>query len=140
MSPINVLASRRPRRLIKQITFDGAAGSGAVGTIAVATVTGAIRIENLTARCLTSLVGATATVEMGVAGNTAALIAQTTAEDIDDGEFWSDATPEAGVGTPVSAKQVEGNIIITVGTAAVTAGVLEIDMTFYPASPDGHAA
>lgn len=77
--------------------------------------------------CTTLLEGATATLEVGVAGNTAALIAQTTATDIDANEIWSDASPTVGVDTLASVLGpyivVNGlDIIETVGTADITAG------------------
>lgn len=131
---------RIPRRFKKTVTFDGGAGSGAVGTVAIATVTGSVLLNYLTARCLTNLAGATATVELGVAGNTAALIAQATATDIDAGKFWHDATPEVGVSNAVINKSLVGNVILTVATAAVSAGVLEIVMLWTPLSDDGDVA
>ena len=105
--------------------------------MAVATVTGSVLLTHLTARCNVDLAGASATIEMGVAGNTAALIAQTTATQIDDGEFWQDTSPELGVSPAITDKAVEGNIILTVGTADITAGELEIVGYWLPLSNDG---
>lgn len=129
--------TRVPRKFVKTITFDGTAGAGAQGTVAVATVTGSVLITHGAVRCNTNLAGASATVEMGTAADTDGLIAQTTGTDIDDGEFWKDSTPEAGVSDAIVNKVVEGNIIITVGTADVTAGVLEVVFYYLALSEDG---
>ena len=75
---------------------------------------------------------------MGVASNTAALIAQTTATDLDASEFWQDATPELGVSPSIVDKCITGDIIITVGTAAVTAGVIKICFYYRPLTADGY--
>lgn len=131
---------RIPKRFIKTITFDGAAGNGAVGTVPVGTVTGSVLITQAAIRCKTDLAGATATVALGTAANTTGLVTTTTGTDIDSGEFWQDATPEAGISPAIVDKAVTGNLIITVGTAAVTAGVLEIVIYYLPLSDDGNIA
>ena len=131
---------RIPRRTRKTVTFDGGSGSGAVGTVAVGTVTGSVLITHMAVRCKTLLAGATATVELGSANNTAALIAQTTATDIDADEFWRDATPEAEISPAIADAAVGADLIITVGTAAVSAGVLEIVYFWIPMSDDGNLA
>lgn len=131
---------RIPKKFVKTVTFDGAAGSGAIGTVAIATVTGSVLFTHLSARCKTLLDGANATVELGVAGNTAALIAQSTGTDIDAGEFWQDTSPELGVSPAIVDKCVAGDIILTVGTAAVSSGVLEIVGYWLPISEDGNVA
>lgn len=131
------LASRMRRVFQTTITFTGAAGAGAQGTVAVATMTGAVMIHSVGAYCTTNLAGATATVEMGVASDTAELIAQTTATNIDAGMVWESATPDEGV-TLVTSKAIAGNIIITVATADVTAGVLKIAIEYTPLTTDGY--
>jgi len=131
---------RRGRRFIKTVTFDGTAGKGAIGTVAIATVTGSVLLTYLTARCKTLLTGATATVELGSTGNTAALIALTTATDIDADEFWQDATPELRVSPAVVDKCVATDIILTVATAAVATGVIEFVILWTPLSSDGMLA
>lgn len=132
------LGRRATKTAIKTITFTGVAGAGVVGTVAVFTITGAVLFHKLTARCKTDLAGASATVEMGVSGNTAALIAQTTGTNIDAAEWWHSASPAAGVMSAVIDKAVTGNVIITVATADVTAGVLEITALWSPLSIDGN--
>lgn len=135
-APLPYLSSRR-KRFTKKVAFTGAAGLGAQGTVAIATLSGAVLIEALVARCTTDLVGTSATVELGTTGNTAALIAQTTATTIDAAEVWADATPALGVGAPITSKVLTRSIILTVGTADVTSGELWIDIFYYPLSNDG---
>lgn len=122
----------------KQVTFTGAAGLGAVGTVALFTVTG--RVEyTLVPSCSESLVSAGGgTVEVGIAGNTAAIIAQTTATEIDTGEVWVDNAPATVEATP-GKKVIAGgqDIILTVGTADVTDGTLDFDIIWRPLSVDG---
>ena len=128
--------TRVPKIFRKTITFDGGAGSGAVGRVLVGTITGAVLITHLAARVTTDLAGATATVELGDATNTAALIAQATATNLDAGEFWQSAAP-ATIADAVINKLVDANIIVTVATAAVSAGVVEFTAFWLPVSSDG---
>lgn len=80
------------------------------------------------------LEGASATLELGVAGNTAALIAQTTATNIDDGDIWADASPAAGAYTANDPIIVADDIIETVGTANITGGALTYYCIWWPVS------
>lgn len=127
----------RLRRFTKVITFDGTAGAGAQGTVAVGTVSGAIVVEQCVGYCTTDLAGASATIELGTSGVTNGLIAQTTATNIDAGEAWTDAGPSTLEGSVVN-KVVSDDIILTVGTADITAGVLEITIYWRPASQTGN--
>ena len=131
---------RIPKYFRKVIAFDGTTGNGEVGEVACFTVTGRVLITQLAAYCSELLAGATATVELGTDGNTAALIAQSTATDIDAGEFWHDSTPEAEVSTPIVDKVVADDIVLTVATADVTDGTLIIEGYYLPLSPDGNMA
>ena len=84
--------------------------------------------------CDTDLVGA-ATLEVGVAGNTAGLIAQTAnATTIDDGEILVDATSAVGVGAVPSTFILNDgtDIIMTIGAAAITAGVIDFYCLWRP--------
>lgn len=79
--------------LRKTVAFDGAAGSGAVGAVALFTVTGAV-IVRLVPICTEDLVcGAGATISVGTAATVAGLIAVTGATDIDAGDIWFAAAP-----------------------------------------------
>ena len=133
------LVSRAPHHFVKTITFDGTT-FGDVGTDTIATVTGRVLLLHQSAWCTTDLAGATATVELGTAGNTAELIAQTTATDIDAGDLWRSATPDVGAGPAIVNNVVGANIILTTATAAVTAGVIEFAFYWLPLSTNGNLA
>lgn len=129
---------RIPKKLVKTITFDGST-YGDVGTDLIATVTGSVLITHGAVRCKTLLTGS-GVLELGCTGNTAALIAQTTATDIDANEFWQDATPEPRVSPAIVDQAVCGDIILTTSSATVTAGVLEFVFYWLPLSEDGNMA
>lgn len=125
------------KRVTKSVTFDGGAGSGAVGTVNLFTVTGGVDVS-LEAFCTTLLTeaGATATIEIGISGNTAFIIAQTNAVDIDADEIWHDATPDSTIElTSDASKDITiygSNIIATIGTQNITAGVIEFSVLYTP--------
>lgn len=122
---------------VKTVTLDGTAGNGAVGTVAIASVTGRIIMTGGIVYCSASLEGATATIELGTANNTAGIVPQSTATDFDAGEFWRDTSPEAEwSGRMIFA--IAADIILTIGTAAVTAGTLEFLFPWIPMSSDGY--
>lgn len=129
----------RVRRTVKDVTFTGAAGLGAQGTVAFGTVTGAVIIERMAAYCATDLAGASATIELGTTGVTTGLIAQTTATNIDSGEVWTDAGPSVCESAVVD-KVVSSNIIATVGTADITAGRLVVTYYWRPITANGNLA
>lgn len=102
------------------------------------TVTGDVLVR-IFGVCTTLLTG-TGTLEVGVTGNTAGLIAQTTGTDIDANEIWSDASPSVGVDTLASVLGpyiiVNGmDIIETVGTADITAGNIYYVCLWRPLTP-----
>lgn len=122
----------------KSITY-AAGTTGATGASTLFTVTGTV-IVNIFAVCegdLTS--GGAATIEVGISGNTAALIAQTTATGIDTGEIWLDAAP-ATVEAPLTDKILTNgtDIIQTIGTTTVTGGTLTYYVMWNPISDDGN--
>lgn len=132
---------RLARNLSKTQTFDGTANNGAIGAVPLFTVTGTILIERIVPFCTVDLAGATATLALGVTGATALLIAATTATGIDLGMFWVDASPDlGGVAIPSGLQNIAvgANIIGTVATAAITAGVIRFDVLWRPISPDGN--
>lgn len=100
-------------------------------------VTGAV-LAVIFGVCSVDLTGASATLAVGVANNTAALIAQTTATDIDAGEIWRDATPAVGAETLNDPLVVVDDIIETVGTANITAGAIRYYCLWQPISADGN--
>lgn len=131
--------TRIPKKFIKTITFDGSSGLGlSTTTVPVATVTGSVLFKDLSARCLVDLGGASATVEMGCPLDTAGLLPQIVGTTLDVLEFWE--TTPSSVAASVVDKTVVGNIAITVGTANVTSGSIEIVGYWLPISADGNLA
>lgn len=104
------------------------------------TVTGDV-ILRVIGICKENLAGGSATLSVGFAGNTAALIALTTATDIDANEIWHDATPDATVElATVGAARIVSNgqdVIQTVATANITDGEITYYCFWRPLSADG---
>ena len=140
--PIN---SPLPFRAEKNMVFDGATvndpgdytgGTGNPATLF--TVTGDVLVY-IIAICKDSLIGA-ATLEAGLTGNTAVLLAQianTTTFDVN--MAWLDSTPALGEGEAPKFHPVGGglDIIQTVGTANITAGEIDYYCFWRPLSSDG---
>jgi len=97
------------------------------------TVTGP-NLVSIFAVCEVNLdVAGAATIEVGITGNTAALIAQTTAANIDADEVWVDNAPATIEALPSSYILGNGqDIIQTVATANITAGKLTYYCFFRP--------
>ena len=116
--------------------------AGAQGAFTIYTVTGDVEVR-LYGLCqvLMNSAGA-ATIELGIAGNTDALVAQTTATDLDQYETWQDAGPEANPGAvPLDARGFViangANVILTVATADLTAGDIDFVCRWWPISVNG---
>jgi len=112
-----------------------------VGYNTLFTVTGTV-LARVLAVCETSVTtDASGTVEVGIAGNTAKIIAQVAAGNIVVGEIWHDNSPDSGIeASSVLAENIIANgqdIILTVGTGALTAGKLKFICFWYPLSTDG---
>jgi hypothetical protein len=111
--------------------------TGATGAHTLFTVTDNVLVS-VFGVCDTNLAGA-GTIEVGVAGNTAGLIAQIAdAEDLDDGDNWIDATPEVGISAlPTPSIINDGaDIILTIGTTAITGGVIDFYCLWRPLNND----
>lgn len=122
----------------KAITFTGAAGAGAQGTIPLFTVTGTVQLYFFGV-CNTDLVGASATLSAGVSGVETGLVGSTTATNIDSGTVWGDSSPAAVDPMPTSKIIGAGqDIILTVGTADITAGAMTYYCLWTPISEDGN--
>lgn len=129
--------------LTKSVTFDGGTTNGIGdydGTgnpVTLFTVSGPVLLR-VFGICSVDLVGASATCSVGTALSTAGLIASTTATNIDVNEIWHDATPDASVelSTVATQKIVNQNVILTVGTANVTAGAITFYCHWFPLGPD----
>jgi len=100
----------------------------------VFTVTGDVLVT-VWGQCKTNIAGA-GTMEMGIVGNTAILIAQIAdATDLDAGENWVDAAPETVSALPGTFILNNGaDVILTIGTADLTAGVVDFYCTWRPLS------
>lgn len=119
----------------KAITYS-ALTTGATGATTLFTVTGTVAVR-IFALCSSDLTGASATLEVGISGNTAALIAQTTGTTIDTGEFWATTSPATVLALP-ALTLVAADIIQTIATQAVTGGVLTYYCVWSPISSDGN--
>ena len=117
--------------------------TGAAAAYTIFTVTGDVVVQVFGLCQILMDSGGAATIELGIAGNTAALIAQTTATDLDAYETWQDATPEANPGA-VSldsrgfAIANGADIILTVGNADLTAGDVDFICRWWPISTNGN--
>lgn len=118
------------------ITFTGAGGAGAIGTITLFTVTGLVKVRAI-AYCETTPVGA-GTIELGTTINTAGLITQIAdATNLATGEIWHDATPDASVElvtgtTSYPEKFVSQDIKLKIASAAITAGRIRFVIQWAP--------
>lgn len=127
---------------LKTMTFAGGTtddpgdSGGANATSTLFTVTGTVFMK-LFAVVGTTCTGASSTIEVGTAINTTGLLALTTATLMVAGEIWHDATPDASIelASIASEKIVNQNVIQTVRTADVTAGVLKYICLWRSASP-----
>lgn len=139
----------------KTITFAGLTAdawgndAGALDGAAVYTVTGLVQAQVL-AVCTTSLTGASATIEVGITGDTAIFMPIETATQIDTGQIWvNDAAngtyiilgAETAATGNLPLYLLNGNdIILTVKTADVETGVLDFYVIWNPISSDGAVA
>ena len=122
---------------VQEITFDAGAGSGAIGAIALFTVTGAVAF-NLSAICTTIVATAGgATISVGTAGEVDGIIAVTTGVDIDAGDIWFAAAPATVFDTIANAMlefvigdgaDIQANVLV----AAFNSGVIEFRCFWTP--------
>jgi len=117
--------------------------TGAQAAYTIFTVTGDVLLTVI-GICDVACEGATATIEVGVSGNTAALIAQTTATTLIANEIWHDSTPtttlEKNIITEAAQAVIAGgqHVIMTIGTANLTAGDIDFYAIWRPLSSDGN--
>lgn len=140
-----VLNTPLPFRASKRMTFAGGTANdpgdydGTGNPATLFTVTGDVLVY-LIGQCKTNLVGA-ATLEVGLVGNTAILLAQIpNTTSLDAGMNYLDATPAIGEGVaPIFNPIASGlDIIQTVGTANITAGVIDYYCFWRPLSDNGN--
>jgi hypothetical protein len=104
------------------------------------TVTGNVVLKAIWGVCNVSLTGASGTVEVGIAGNTACLLAQETATEIDAGGVYVSATQAVGgafaAGSGALFVLSGGlDIIETVATTDIAAGQIDYYCIWAPAEP-----
>jgi hypothetical protein len=123
--------------------YNFGADTGAQAAYTVFTVTGEVLIHALFGVCKASLTsGGAATIELGVSGNTAVFVAQTTATDLITNEIWIDASPTTTVeqidltsrSFVITANQ---DIDFLIGGADLTAGTVNFYCVWSPLSTDG---
>lgn len=139
-----VIGGFLPFTTSNRITFAGGTtdaigdDGGALDPFTIFTVTGDVEVY-VTGMVKTTLVGA-ATLEIGIANNTAILIAQVAdATTLAVNEYWHDATSVLAEGFTPQIHGIGGglDIIGTVGTTNITAGVIDFYCRWRPLSTDG---
>lgn len=133
-----------------QKTFTGAANLGAVGACPIFDTTGVVLLNGLWWRCTTDLANSVdgATITVGVTGTTAGILNWTAVDldtiDADEGPDIENGASVPGLsynllyGTAAGdGMAVFANILMTVGTQAITGGVLEFYGLYRPLSADG---
>jgi hypothetical protein len=132
--------SRGDRPWLVRSDYDFAADTGAQAAYTVFTVTGEVLIHAIFGICEDAFTsGGAATIELGVSGNTAVFVAQTTATDLIANEIWHDATPTTtveqidltGLSFVVSNGQ---DVDFLVGAADLTAGKVNLYCIWSPLS------
>lgn len=119
----------------KQITYVGTT-TGATGPTTLFTVTGIVGVSIFGIVSGANLTGS-GTLEVGITGNTAALIAQTIGTSLDIGGIWTSATPGTVETYPSLAILNGTDIIQTIATNTITAGTITYYCQWYPISTDG---
>lgn len=119
----------------KTITF-AAGTTGAVGATTLFTVTGTVGM-NVFGFCTADLTGS-GTIEVGVAGSTAALCNQQSATSIDNHEVWYDAVLAVGGAVAGHEHIINQDVIQTIATDTVTGGTLIYYCYWFPISADGN--
>jgi len=118
--------------------------TGAAQAYTIFTVTGDVLLQVFGICNIALTSGGAATIELGVSGDTAAFVAQTTATALIANEVWLDATPTltkeildpAAIPRTwiVAAGQ---DVIFTIGTTTLTAGDVDFYARWSPLSADG---
>lgn len=136
--------TRGDRPWLARSDYDFAADTGGQAAYTVFTVTGEVLIHSIFGVCESAFTsGGAATIELGVSGNTAVFVAQTTATDLIANEIWHDASPT----TTVEQIDLTGrSFVVTngqdvdflVGGADLTAGKVNLYCIWSPLSTDGN--
>ena len=129
------------KRCNKIVAFTGGVGLGAVGTVALFTVTNAALVT-VVGVCTENLAeaGATATISVGTAAAPTGIIAQINATVLTVGLVWIDNAPTVleAYGTGTSFFVGDGaDIILTVGAQNVTDGTADFVCYWTPLTANG---
>ena len=118
--------------------------TGAAGSYTIFTVTGDVLLV-VFGICKTALTsGGASTIELGVSGDTAVLIAQATATALILNEIWQDATPTTTIeaidlaGTKTFIVSGGQDVLFKITTADLTAGAIDFYALWRPLSTDGN--
>ena len=120
----------------KSITYV-ATTTGATGPTTLFTVTGVVVARVFGIVSGANLTG-TGTLEVGIAGNTASLIAQTTGTNLDIGHIWIDNSPATVELLPSASILSNTNIIQTIAGNTITAGTITYYCLWSPITTDGN--
>ncbi len=122
----------------KAITYV-AGTTGATGAKTIFTVTGVVRVKLIAVGKTTITSGGTPGMIVGTAITTNGLLPTLNPTSIAVGEIWHDGTADASIelDSVMTTKIVAENIIETIATATLTAGVLEYILLWQPLSADG---
>ncbi len=130
------ITSNEAFKLESTWTF-AAATTGAATSHTLFTVTGNVLVTVFGVVDTTLDSAGTPTIEVGVTGNTAALVAQGTAKNYADGDIYVDATDtRVGVGA-VPAMQIINDgldILLKITSSTLTAGVIDFYCLWSPLS------
>lgn len=133
----------------KTVAFDGGAGNGAVGTVAVFTTTGRVHVARASVFATEALVdagGATAaTLNIGVTGQVGLFTDDTPLNPADDfaiNSWWrfdGIALAAGSFGNTATGRgyDIAADVILTIANEAINNGTLVIDMWYYPVTDDG---
>jgi len=117
-----------------------ASTTGAIASHTLFTVTGNVLLTVFGVVDTTLDSAGAPTIEVGVTGNTAALIAQGTAKNYADGDIYVDATDtRVGVGAVPTMQIVNDgfDVLLKITGATLTAGVVDFYCLYRPLSEDG---
>lgn len=116
---------------------------GSQTAFTIFTITGDVLLQVFGA-CDIAAAGVSATIQLGVSGDTAAYIALTTAADLIANEVWIDASPTLTkeildpAAIPRTWIVLNGqDVIMTIATADLTAGDIDFYALWRPLSTDG---
>ena len=124
----------------KTFAFDGTSGNGAVGTAAIFSVSGEVRIK-VFGVCAEDLTGTGGNIHVGTNGSAESFVGSTVVTAIDVNEIWLDTSPGPDVDNYSNIPEkilVNGNdVIYQISGTAVTDGTIRFIAYWTPVSEDG---